>query len=179
MNSKFIGIIFLIIISSVSFNVWAKNVDTAFIDRQVSQLIELLKDQHAEEYTKARKIEIQTLDEKLNVKVAVAIFAIEEMMSSNAGSQYIVCFTSLERNTAKMSQGNEPRFRLLDVMKVVGCRVKRLESISEKKGALSLKIDILEYGEADTMCCPSKTAQALFTIDPSGNSRLQRINKSN
>jgi hypothetical protein len=154
-------------------NSWAKDdLETKQINNRVSQLIDLLKDQYASEYEAARKISIHTLDEY--TKIAIAEFAIEGLMNGNSGSQYISVFYIF--GDAK-NDNRLPKFRLLDVMKVTGFRVEKVQSVSIKNLDVIITVNILEFVGSDPACCPSKKSQAIYKIAPTEGSRLQRINK--
>src|SRR5438093_7678039 len=80
------------------------------VNAKVSQVVELLRDSYAQEYEKARGIQILKTGEDDTV-VAVAIFTIESFSQGNNYIQFMAVFTNLSEPEVL-----SPRLSLLDVM---------------------------------------------------------------
>ena len=144
------------------------------INAKVSQVVELLRDSYAQEYEKARGVQILKAA-KDDTVVAVAIFTIEGFAQGNNYSQFMAVFANL----SEAPEVPSTRLSLLDVMEVGRKGIRSIESnkiiIEKSKGGLLITLPALEYGPNDAMCCPSIKSKVRFAIVPAVGGRLKEI----
>ncbi|MGC3981488.1 MAG: hypothetical protein QM808_09530 [Steroidobacteraceae bacterium] len=146
--------------------------EMSLFNRKVDDLVVLLKDNYAREYTAARRTYIDT-----DRVLALAFFSIEGFTGGNNHTQYLAIFRV--RNEGTPTRKEDSTFQLLSYSPIGGKAWRsvdpdKFEFITTPAGE-TIRLTALTYATGDPACCPSLPGTITYRFDTRRRAQLLEL----